>query len=221
MFYDIFSKKEIRTNQKKERPKIIADIHEKDSMILSELKSNKEIDLEITSLEIGDYQVGGTIIERKTTSDFISSIITKRLIRQIIQMQQYEQKVIIIEGEINDLYNKINPNAVRGFILSISLNYNINLIFTTSYKDTTAYLITLAKQELKPKTAASLHSKIPKTKSEQRQYVLESFPGIGPKKAELLLKKFNNLKSTFNADEEELKEILKSQAKCFKEILNS
>ena len=131
----IFSqKKEIRTNQKKERPKIIADIHEKDSMILSELKSNKEIDLEITSLEIGDYQVGGTIIERKTTSDFISSIITKRLIRQIIQMQQYKQKVIIIEGEINDLYNKINPNAVRGFILSISLNYNINLIFTTSYK---------------------------------------------------------------------------------------
>jgi len=83
MFHDIFSKKEV--NPIKVKPKIIADIHEKDSFILVELKSSPEIELEIQSLKIGDYLIGSTIIERKTVSDFISSMIKKRLI--IIQMQ--------------------------------------------------------------------------------------------------------------------------------------
>ena len=226
MFYDIFSKKEIRINANKIKPKIIADIHEKDSMILAELKSNQEIELNIQPLKIGDYLIGNTIIERKTTNDFISSMISKRLIEQLMQMQQYENRLLIIEGDLFSIFKKdnslhIHPNAVRGFILSIISNYNTNIIFTKDYKDTAMYLITLSKQQLKPKTPISFHSRIPKTMKEQKQYILESFPNIGPKKAELLLKKFKTLNNTFNASEEELKEILKNNSKNFKEILNN
>lgn len=223
MFYDIFSKKLTRKskeNKEKIKPQIIADIHEKDSSILAELLSTKEIETKIISMEIGDYLIGDTIIERKTTSDFISSIISKRLIQQLNQMQQYENKLLIVEGKQEELYNKINPNAIRGFILSIITNYKTNVIFTKDYLDTSRYLIIFAKQQLKPKTQISLHSRIPKTKEEQKQYILESFPNIGPKKAELLLKKFNSLSSIFSASEEELKEVLKNHSKEFKDILN-
>ena len=223
MLHDIFSKLKNKKskNKQKVKPRIITDIHEKDSMILAELKSNQDIDLEIQSLKIGDYLIGNTIIERKTSSDFISSMLNRRLIDQLSHMQQYKNKILIIEGEIEELYNKINPNAIRGFILSIITNYETNVIFTTDYKDTTMYLITLAKQQLKPKTKISLHSRIPKTIKEQKQYILEAFPNIGPKKAELLLRKFKKLSAVFNASEEELNDVLKSNSKNFKDILES
>lgn len=222
MFHNIFQKLIGKSkNKQKIKPKIIADIHEKDSMILAELKSNEDIELEITSLKIGDYLIGNTIIERKTIGDFISSMLNRRLIEQLNQMQQYNRRLVIIEGKIKDLYESINPNSIRGFILSIINNYNTNIIFTKDYEDTSQYLIILAKQQLKPKSKISLHSRIPKTIKEQKQYILEAFPNIGPRKAELLLKKFKNLNNVFNASEEELKDVLKNQSKNFKEILNN
>jgi len=220
--YNIFSKKTKKKTVPK-TPKIVADIHEKNSLILSELKESKQVRLEIKSLKIADYLIGNIAIERKTTSDFISSMINKRLIQQLRQMQKYKQRLLIIEGDRDDLYNeetKLNPNAIRGFILSIKLNYNTPAILTQDYEDTAKYLITLAKQQAKPKQEPSLHSRIPKSKKQQKQYILEAFPNIGPKKAQQLLKKFKTLKQTFNATEEEIKQILKSRTKDFQDLLD-
>ncbi|MDP3027771.1 MAG: ERCC4 domain-containing protein, partial [Nanoarchaeota archaeon] len=130
-FYNIFSRisKKSRKNKIiKEKPRIIADIHEKDSLILAELtekQNNKEIELIIQSLKIGDYLIGNIIIERKTISDFISSMINKRLIEQLKQMQEYKQQLLIIEGDLEEFEDFNNPNALRGFILSIITNYLI------------------------------------------------------------------------------------------------
>ncbi|MEK6872439.1 MAG: Hef nuclease, partial [Nanoarchaeota archaeon] len=101
----------------------------------------------------------------------------------------------------------------------IITNYKIPIIFTQDYQDTAKYLITIAKQQTKPKTIISLHSRIPKTISEQKSYILEAFPNIGPKTSEKLLKKFKTIKNIINTSEEELKEILKSKAKYFKNLI--
>jgi len=218
--YNIFKK--TKTKPKK-IPLVIADIHEKNSLVISELHHSKEISLEIKSLKIGDYLINETILERKTISDLISSMINKRLIQQLNQMKVYKQQLLIIEGNLNQVYRENNniSKALRGFILSILTNHQTPIIFTKDYKDTTKYLITLAKQQLKPKTEITLHSRIPKTIQEQKQYILESFPNIGPTKAKKLLEKFKTLLSTFNASEEELEEILKNQKKEFKELINN
>ncbi len=220
-FHNIF--KITKKKSKKPKPKIIADIHEKNSLILAELHENKNIKLEIKSLKIGDYLIGKTIIERKTVNDFISSMINKRLIQQLKQMKKYRQQLLIIEGiDEQELYRtdtKLNPNAIRGFILSIITNYQIPIIFTQDYQDTSQYLITLAKQQLKPLTETTLHHKIPKTIKEQKQYILEAFPNIGPITAKKLLKKFKNIHNTINATTEELQEILRNRAEGFKNLL--
>jgi len=120
MFYNIFEKLKIKRNNK-QKPKIIIDIHEKNSLILSELKSNNELDIIIHSLKIGDYLIASTIIERKTINDFVSSMLNKRLIQQLKNMQKYKNRILIIEGNPESLYQdretKINPNSIRGFIL--------------------------------------------------------------------------------------------------------
>jgi len=220
-FNSIFSKS--RKTKPKKKPKIIADIHERRSLVISELESNKEINLEIKPLKIADYLIGQTAIERKTVNDFINSMLNKRLLEQLRNLKKYKQSLLIIEGiDEEEIYRedrKLNPNSIRGFILSIVLNYQIPIIFTQNYLDTSKYLILLAKQQSKKNIELSLHSRIPKRLKEQKQYILESFPNIGPVTAKKLLKKFKTISKTINADEEELRKILKKKAKDFKKLL--
>jgi len=72
---------------------IIVDKREKNSLVISELIRRK-IPIEIKQLEIGDYIIGDTIIERKTKSDFISSIINKRLLEQLNNMKQFPSNLL-------------------------------------------------------------------------------------------------------------------------------
>ena len=168
--YKIFSKRKSKKKKPKQIPQIIVDIHEKNSLTFVELSASKQIKLETKSLKIGDYLIGKTIIERKTVQDFISSMLSKRLITQLKQMQKYPQQILIIEGiDEQELYRKetkLNPNSIRGFILSITLNYQIPIIMTQDYEDTAQYLITLAKQQIKKPIELSLHKRIPKTIAE-------------------------------------------------------
>jgi len=218
-FLNPFTKK-ARKSKSKPTPLIIADIHEKNSLILSELKASTQIKLSIKPLKIGDYLIGKTIIERKTIQDFISSMINKRLIQQLKQMKKYKQQLLILEGDLEKINEFKTPNAIRGFILSIINYYQTPIIFTQNYQDTSKYLITLAKQQLKPKLELTLHSRIPKTIKEQKQYILESFPNIGPITAKKLLKKFKTISNTINAEEEKLKEILKNKVESFKNLID-
>ncbi len=217
-FYNIF-KKLTRKSKAKIKPKIIIDIHEKDSLIISELKSNQDIETEIKSLKIADYLIGNIAIERKTINDFISSMLSKRLIQQLQQLQQYKNKILIIEGKIKyETETKLNPNAIRGMIVSIITNYQIPIIFTQDYQDTVNYLITLAKQQVKNPQEISFHSRIPKNKKQRLTYVLESFPNIGPKTADKLLKKYKNLKTIFNTNQEQLNQDIGKKSDSFKQL---
>lgn len=58
------------------------------------------------------------------------------------------------------------------------------------------------------------------TKEEQSRYILEGFPGIGPKTAKKLIKKFKTVKDVINAPEEELKKEIGKKAENFIRIIN-
>ena len=212
-FYNIFSKKPEK-KAKAESVKITVDIHEKNSLVLANI-----IELgaktEIKSLEIGDYIIGDIIIERKTMQDFISSMLNRRLSEQLKNIAQYENRILIIEGKNRKEIN-INPNAVKGMILSVSLDFKIPIINTENEKDTAEYMFLLAKHQSRQKTEISLHSRIPKTKEEQIKYVLESFQGIGPSTAEKLLKRFGTIKNIINSSKEELETEIGKKAGIFK-----
>ena len=213
---DIFSRKKEKI---KEKPRVIIDLHEKNSLIPSELvKMGCEI--EFRDLKVGDYIVKDVVIERKTVSDFISSMLNKRLINQLQNMQEIKNKMLIIEGiENQELYNKesnLNENAVRGFLLSIILHYNVPIILTNDYEDTAKFILVLSKKQSK-ETSLSLKRKSQDV-NEQIRFIIESFPGIGPKSARKLLNEFKTIKNVINAEEEDLKKILGKKAEIFKLI---
>jgi len=221
-FNNIFSKNQLR---EEEKPVIISDIHEKNSLVSSELV-DLGINVQFQPLKVADYLIENTAVERKTIRDFLNSMLNKRLLWQLEELRQYKKKLLIIEGiEEHELYNDsqegISGNAIRGMLLYISLEENCPIIFSKDYKDTAKFLALIAKRQKKSKKEPSLY---PKKKAfdreEQKQFILESFPGIGPSTAKKLLNRFKTINNIINASAEELKEILKSKTESFKKILN-
>jgi len=208
---------------------IIADKREKNSLVIAELKG-RGIKVEEKILDFGDYIIGNTIIERKTINDFITSMINKRLINQLIKLKEsdFENKILVIEGlDEEEIYDRgeLNNNAIRGMLLSIITDYKIGLLFTKDVYDTIDFLEVLYKRSKKKPKKLSLVAK-PKFSNifEQQEFILESFPGIGKALAIEILKKFRTIKNFVNASEYELKRIKKlgeKKARKIKQILET
>ncbi len=214
--HNIFSAKKEPIKKDLPKPKIIIDYREKQSLVVAELvKLGFEIKLK--ELKVADYIVKDVAIERKTVSDFISSMINKRLLNQIEEIQQYKNKLLIIEGvgeqELYPENNGVNPSAVRGFLLSILLKHNIPVLFTQDYKDTAQFIYRIAMK--KNQEMGIRPNKKSLNKKEQMQFILEGFPGIGPKAARKLLEKFSTLQNIFSAPQDELKKIIGKKAEIF------
>ena len=221
--FDIFSKSKIKSKllEKKEKIKIIVDYREKNSLVASYL-IKENFDVEFKELKIGDYIVKDTILERKTIPDFISSMINGRLLRQIEELKQFENKLLIIEGlskqEIySDENQKVNANAIRGFLLSIVLKHKIPIIFTKDSEDSAKFMAVLSRKKSRD-IRLNAEKKI-LNKKEQMQFIIESFPGVGPKKSKELLKKFGSIQNIINAPIEDLKKILGIRAENFIELI--
>ncbi len=219
--FDIFSKK--YSKKVKEKPKAIIDYREKNSLIPSEL-INLGLEIEFRNLKVADYIIKGVAIERKTVSDFVSSMINRRLPKQLEELGQYKERLLIVEGiDEQELYTDsedrigMHPNSIRGFLLSILLKYKVPIIFTKNYEDTAKFLSVLSKR--KPNEFPLNVKKKNLNKKEQKQFIVEGFPGIGPKTAKKLLKKFKTIKNIINASEEELKETIGKKAEIMKKII--
>jgi len=220
--FEIFSKKQKKI---KDKPKVIADHREKNSLIPSELM-NLGLTVEFKNLKVADYIIGGVAIERKTVSDFVTSMINGRLLKQLIELTQYKDKLLIVEGiDEQELYTDsedwigMHPNSIRGFLLSILLKHKVPIIFTKNHEDTAKFLSVLSKR--KPRELPLNVKKKNLNKREQMRFIIEGFPGIGPKTSKKLLKKFKTIKDIINASEEELKNVIGKKAENMKKIIEN
>jgi len=134
--------------------------------------------------------------------------------------------LLVIEGiDEQDLYNEefaeervgMHPNSVRGFLLSILLNHKIPIIFTKNYTDTAKFFSVLARK--KPREMPLNAKKKVLNGKEQLEFILEGFPGVGPKTAKKLLNQFGTIKKFINSDLESLKKILGKRADRIKRII--
>ena len=146
-------------------------------------------------------------------------MINKRLFQQLENMKQYPSSLLIIENfsNLNLSESKLSENAIRGLLLSISLDHKIPIIFSKNEKETALFISLLAKRK---KSSFSLRSKVNLSDSEKIEFILEGFPSVGPVTAKKLLSKYKTIKSIINAPEEEIKFILGKKADKFLELLN-
>ncbi|GBE19741.1 MAG TPA: hypothetical protein ENG87_01970 [Candidatus Pacearchaeota archaeon] len=217
--FNIFSTKHERIKIQEPKPKILIDYREKNSLVASELVK-LGFEIEFKELKVADYIIKGVAIERKTVNDFISSMINRRLIGQLEGLQQYNDKLLIIEGiDEQELYNDheingMNPNSVRGFLLSILLKYKVPIMFTKDSSDTAKFIAVISRKKERETPLNVMKKSF--NKKEQLQFIIESFPGIGPKTAKLLLKKFRTIQNIINGTQDKLNKIIGKKAEIFK-----
>lgn len=197
------------TPKKEELPVVFADTREGNSKVIRHL-SEMEIDVKVQAMAVGDYQVSDeVVIERKTAKDFVDSIVDKRLFKQARSlMEEFKRPLIILEGD--DLYNgMINPNAIRGSIASIALDFGISIIPTRNAQDTAAMIKRIAiREQSGEKTPIQLRTdKKPVNLWEQQLFIIESLPNIGPVNAKNLLEHFGTVANIINASESQLQEV--------------
>ena len=225
--YDMPEQKDISLKKfisDEENVKIYADYREKGSGVIKEL-IDIGIKINLEKLDIADYILSSDVaVEYKTVKDFVDSLIDGRLLSQIKALKKYEKPLLVIEGD-EDIYSqrKVHPNAIRGMISSIIIDFNIPILYTKNYRDTASLLAVIAKREqIKNLKEVSLHTQKPLTLKDQQEYIVSSLPGIGPTLAKPLLKKFKTVKKVINASEEQLKKIDligEKKAKRIKEVL--
>ena len=194
-----------------DRPKIrvVMDFREISSPVAKILASDDEILLETSKLDLGDYSVSeDLIIERKTVSDFVNSLVDGRLFEQAISMKNlYRRSVMIVEGESLITSRNVSEEAVYGAIAAL-IGMSVVVLRTRSPEETAKVIKALARREqLERKKSISLKKRPPSSEAEELINVLTSIRGVGIEIAKAILRRLGSLERVFTADEEELMEV--------------
>ncbi|RLF84323.1 DEAD/DEAH box helicase, partial [Thermococci archaeon] len=177
--------------------------------------------LEIKTLDVGDYIVSEDVaIERKAANDFIQSIIDGRLFDQAKRLKEaYARPVIIIEGEVYGIRN-IHPNAIRGALAALTVDWEIPVLFAKDAGEVASYIYLIAKreQEERKKEVAVRSEKKALTLAERQRLIVEGLPYVSATLAKRLLKHFGSVERVFMAKESELMQVEGIGEKIAREI---
>lgn len=190
-------------------------------------KKEKNIEVSIENLALGDFIIGDEIIiERKSLSDLVSSICDGRYKEQsnrLFELKEKENKKIIyiLEGDINTFHSRvkrISKDTILGCIYAFQMEKGFHVINSSNLMNTIDYLIKFTekyhqkkKPSLEPSTAVpSLMTNFKSSQINKENIsilMLSIIPGISHHTAECILKKYDNslflFLQDFYCDEEE------------------
>lgn len=212
---------------------IEVDYREKPSGILEILQKRNGVVVEEKRLAIGDYRINGNIVvERKTTKDFIISIIDGRLFSQASRLKKFtERPIVVIEG--TDLYHTgydMDPQAIKGAIASLSTVWYIPVILSKDVNGTADFLTMTGLQDLEYQLQYDKRGAIPVGRQRRKPkrvkrlklHILQGLPNIGPKIANRMLERFGSIEKVISANQSELavvEGIGKKKAAMIREIV--
>ena len=207
---DLFSEQKKLTDFKdceKEEFRIVVDSRECRSQVVKEL-NEKGIRIEIKNLPVADYVISNRVaIERKSVDDFLESMISGKLFRQLAELKQnYPKPVLLIEGD--DIFGRrnISHTSILGSLASIILDYGIPILNTKNHKETADLLTVMLKREQREekREVALRGDKRTMSIEERQRYILEGLPNVSAVLAKRLLKHFKTIRNIANAEEEDL-----------------
>ncbi|QZP36658.1 DEAD/DEAH box helicase [Halobaculum magnesiiphilum] len=196
-----------------EGTEIVIDQRELESTIARDLSTREGITTRLETLAVGDYVLSDRVaVERKSVADFLDTLVggDRSMFEQVKDTARaYARPVVIIEGE--DLYGErnVHPNAVRGALSSLAIDFDASVLRTEDEADTADLLETIARreQETNDREVSAHGEKGAKTLAEQQEYVVSSIADIGPVTSRALLEHFGTVEGVMTAREEDLLEV--------------
>jgi Fanconi anemia group M protein len=192
---------------------IVADQRELDSTIARDLSTREGIETRLETLEVGDYVLSDrVVVERKSVADFLDTLTggDRSMFEQVGDAgRHYARPVVIVEGE--DLYGErnVHPNAIRGALSALAVDFGASVLRTEDEDDTADLLEVIATREQETADReVSIHGeKASKTLAEQQEYVVASIAEVGPVTARSLLAHFGTVEAVMTANQEDLVEV--------------
>ena len=184
---------------------ITVDAAETRSLIPDYLKE-LGVTVKTEALLAADYAFSGVGVERKSAEDFAASILDRRLFGQIEMVKaEYENPVVLVEGDIYQPKFGITTEAMNGAISYIAMLSNIKIIYTKDPRMSAHMLFTMARHlQNGLGYEVPLRGGKPKDLKSLAQYLVEGMPGVGPGTAKVLLKYFGSPYAVFTASKEDM-----------------
>jgi ERCC4-type nuclease len=211
-------------------------------------------EIKVISLPLGDVLLThgeeAVIVERKTITDFFSSVRSNRLWDQLLRLMKLEEilgfkvkrRILLLDGDFEGYLEPFGEassakgiqvfwSQIMGALLKIIYVYDTPIIVAENNEALRAFFKTLARREetgLNDKLpTARWYRKRPKTDlpvKDRKRYVLSALPLIGETLAKNLLEHFGTISNIANASVEELREVPKigkKKAETIYEIFHS
>ncbi|MCY4729644.1 DEAD/DEAH box helicase [Natronomonas gomsonensis] len=196
-----------------ETVEIVADQRELDSHIARDLSTRDGIETRLETLEVGDYVLSDrVVVERKSVEDFLDTLVggDRSMFEQVgAAARYYARPVVIIEGDRLYEARNVHPNAIRGALASLAVDFGASVMQTTDEEETADLLEVIAtrEQETDDRTVSVHGEKGGKTLTEQQEYVVGSIAEVGPITARALLEHFGSVEGVMTAEEDDLLEV--------------
>jgi ERCC4-type nuclease len=147
-------------------------------------------------------------VERRDGAAFLRGIQDKTLFTSAIYLREHFLiPLLIVEGQASFEYTSFSPQAARGALTAMVLEYGISVLPSRDVDDTVALIAMLARQEQLGIPEISL---IPKRRAtdlpDLQRRVVEMLPGCGRVVARDLLQHFGDVRRIATAGEEELRQ---------------
>ena len=205
---------------------IRVDYREKESGLIDLLKK-ESVFIEVKKVPYGDYIINESItIERKTSRDFLISIIDGRLFNQLSNLKKYcANPILLIEGNPYKTDLNFDPMAIKGTLISAEAIWYIPIIFSRSKEDTKDIFMMIGRQDESYIDVIPLRGGYrPKRLKSKQLYLLQGLPQVGPMLAKRLMEHFRAVSRIMNASIEQLTEVEgvgRVSAKKIREVLDS
>jgi len=172
---------------------LLIDSHEPKEIIE---KMQSAIPIRVLRLKYGDYSFSDVAIERKTLSDFFSSLKSNRLKEQMENIGRcYTEKYLLIEGFFDFSYVN-NIGYLYSELADIMLDFDFKILFSKD-KEFTCKII-----ERIYRIKNLNYNKNPAKK--EKIYHAMNFFWIGRRRLEILFSEFKSMSGIARADKREL-----------------
>lgn len=148
-------------------------------------------------------------VERRTAQTFLQGIQDKTLFISAIYLREhFEAAVLIIEGELRADATGFHPQAIRGALSALVLEYGLSVLSTPDTEETVHQLAMMARHA---QTGVPEISLVPKRKAtdlpDLQRRVVEMLPGCGRVAARDLLQSLGSVAHIVEATPEELSQV--------------
>ena len=191
---------------------LVIDSREKSKLAKLVMQKAKGLNIQYEQrwIEIGDYIYDDVCFEAKSTTDFLGSVMTKRLWTQIDNMDRYYQtNVVIIHGDLEEGIQMVKDHVVSkmpeparsitlrnkflGAIGRITLDTDAKAFWVPSHREAALIITAICKMRPldRPTIKPSLAKRI--SSDDVRADMLATIKGVSHSKAEDLLTSFGSI----------------------------